>query len=84
LTFLLDCPVAVGLARTAKRQAHSQAGEPKEDRFEREKLEFHEKVRAGFLEMARVEPARFRIIDATRSAAVVSSEINGIIDQALN
>lgn len=84
LTFLLDCPVEAGLRRTAKRQAHSRAGEPKEDRFEREKLEFHEKVRAGFLEMARLEPARFRIIDATRSAVEVSTEIKGIIDQALN
>jgi dTMP kinase len=84
LTFLLDCPVQVGLARTANRQARSHADEPREDRFEREKLEFHEKVRAGFLEMARLEPARFRIIDATRSVAEVSLEIKGIIDQALN
>lgn len=83
LTLLFDCPIAVGLGRTAKRQAQSQAGAPLEDRFEREKLEFHEKVRAGFLDLARQEPGRFRIIDAARPVAEVSLEIRGIIDEAL-
>ena len=44
LTFLLDCPVALGLARTGERQV--QAGQARQDRFEREKREFHEKVRS--------------------------------------
>ena len=48
LTFLLDCPVALGLARTNQRG--SVAGQPRQDRFEREKIEFHEKIRAGFLD----------------------------------
>ena len=81
LTFLLDCPVALGLARTAQRQV--KAGQPQEDRFEREKLEFHERVRAGFLELARAEPDRFRVVDASRSAEEVSSEIQKIIDREL-
>lgn len=82
LTFLLDCPVSVGLARTARRQ--SEAERPSEDRFEREKIEFHEKVRTGFLEMARAEPQRFRMIDALRPAEEIAQEIRKIIDQELS
>jgi len=81
LTFLLDCPVAVGLARTSRRP--SVEGQPREDRFEREKIEFHEKIRAGFLAMARAEPARFRVIDTTRAAAEVTGEIQRIADQEI-
>ena len=80
LTFLFDCPVAVGLVRAANRSAQS-ADRPQEDRFEREKLEFHEKVRQGFLELARAEPARFRIIDASRSVAEIAQQIREIIDR---
>jgi len=83
LTLLLDCPVEVGLGRTARRLAHSKIDAPKEDRFEREKLGFHEKVRAGFLALARQEPERFRVIDAARPAAEVSTAIRKILDEAL-
>ena len=51
LTLLFDCPVEVGLSRTAKRLA--EEGAASEDRFEREKVEFHEWVRVGFLALAR-------------------------------
>jgi dTMP kinase len=80
LTVLFDCPPPVGLARTASRES---AGRRQEDRFEREKMEFHEKVRAGFLEIARAEPQRFRIIDATRSIEEVTLALKKIIDQEI-
>jgi dTMP kinase len=80
LTLLLDCPVELGLARTADRQLASGAGCGREDRFEREKLEFHEKVRSGFLELARSEPRRFRVVDAARPVAEVTREIRCIVD----
>ncbi len=83
LTLLLDCPVDVGLARTARRQAQSAASKPQEDRFEREKIEFHEKVRAGFLDMARNEPLRFRVIDASKTVEEIAATIRRIIDQEL-
>jgi len=83
LTLLLDCPVDVGLARTASRQAQSAASKPQEDRFEREKIEFHEKVRAGFLDMARNEPLRFRVLDASKSVEEIAATIRRIIDQEL-
>lgn len=81
LTFLLDCPIELGLARTGERQV--QAGQPPEDRFEREKREFHEKVRAGFLALAAAEPQRFHVIDASRSAEEVTLEIRKIVDREL-
>ena len=46
-------------------------------------MEFHEKVRAGFLDLARQEPGRFRVIDAAQPAAEVSLDIRKIIDKAL-
>jgi dTMP kinase len=83
LTLLFDCPVAVGLSRTAKRLAIAELGSGREDRFERERMEFHEKVRAGFLELASAEPERFRIIDASRSVVEVTQEIKSIMDREL-
>jgi dTMP kinase len=46
-------------------------------------MEFHEKVRAGFLELASAEPERFRIIDASRSVVEVTQEIKSIMDREL-
>lgn len=81
LTFLLDCPVAVGLGRTSRRT--SVEGQSREDRFEREATDFHEKIRAGFLAMARAEPARFRVIDSSRSVDEVAREIQRIADREI-
>jgi dTMP kinase len=82
LTFLLDCPVELGLARTSQRQLNARARK-REDRFEREGLEFHRRVHAGFLELARAEPNRFHIIDAARPIDDVSGDIKRITDEKL-
>ena len=58
LTFVLDCPVDVGLARTRKRRGGSEA-----DRFEGEDVAFHERVRSGFLELAGADRSRIQVID---------------------
>jgi dTMP kinase len=55
----------------------------REDRFEREKIEFHERVRGGFLELARAEPQRFRIIDASRSIEEVARGVRAIADSEI-
>jgi dTMP kinase len=81
LSFLLDCPVDVGLARAGRRGAREHRRQ--EDRFEREQLEFHEKVRSGFLELARAEPGRFRIIDVSGPMAEVAQQIREIIDREI-
>jgi len=83
LTFLLDCPVEFGLARTALRRAQFATSAGQEDRFEREEIDFHQKIRAGFLELARAEPRRFRVIDASQPIEEVSAAIRRIIDQEL-
>jgi dTMP kinase len=67
LTFLLDVPVEQGLARAYSR------GE--RDRMEREKFEFHERVRAAYLARVATAPARFRVIDASQSAAEVAAAV---------
>ncbi len=68
LTFLLDCPVEVGLAR-----ARGRAGV--EDRFERESIAFHERVRQGFHALAAAEPGRFCILDAAAPLAQVRARM---------
>jgi dTMP kinase len=66
LTLILDLPVATGLARAAAR-----AGS--ETRFERKDRAFHERLRQGFLDIARREPRRCVVIDATASPAAVEA-----------
>lgn len=83
ITFLLDCPVELGLSRTAQRK--SDAARLKgNDRFENENLEFHKRVRQGFLELARAETARFYIIDASRTEQQMFAAIKEVIDRGLD
>ncbi len=67
LTILLDCPVNVGLARS--KAVNKRTGiEKQEGRFEDKALEFHEKVRQGYLETAEKNPERFEIIETENSS----------------
>ena len=68
LTLMLDLPVDVGLAR-----ARSRPGA--ETRFERKPRDFHEKLRKGFLEIARHEPQRCAVIDAALDADAVHQAV---------
>ena len=60
LTFVFDCPANEGLERAHRRS-------PGTDRMEAAPLAFHERVRQGFLALAAESPARYCIIDSTRS-----------------
>ena len=81
MTFLLDCPVEVGLDRALKRnQEPSQKGQ---DRFERERLDFHREVRKGYLSLAR-NNKRFIIINATLAEVEVEEEIFRNIEPFVN
>ena len=84
LTLLLDCPVEVGLSRTARRGLERSCGRPQGDRFEREKTEFHERVRRGFLDLAQTEPERIFVMDASRPIQEVHEEIRKIVDKKLH
>lgn len=67
LTFLLDLEPEIGLARARKRAQL--------DRFEQEQVIFFERVRACYLSRAKLEPARFRVIDAARPLSEIQAEI---------
>lgn len=71
LTLLLDLPVETGLARAAKRS------EP--DRFERQKLEFFERVRQAYLEIARQQSERVKVVDASLELDQVQQQISDIL-----
>lgn len=67
LTILLDVPPEIGLARKS---------DASRNRFESAfDVAFHERVRAGFLELARAEPSRFQVIDSARTIDVVAPEV---------
>lgn len=74
LTLLLDVPVEVGLGRAQARNAAS-GNAPAADRFERQRIEFFDRVRAAYLARAAAEPHRITVIDATRSVDDVAEQI---------
>ncbi len=74
ITILLDLPPQTGLSR-AWKQIKSGARTGDETRFEAETILFHEKVRAGYLELAGHEPERFRVIDAMQDEDKVKKDI---------
>jgi len=83
ITLLLDLPPEIGLARAWKQiKTGTRTGE--ETRFEEETLSFHKKVRSGYLELSRLEPERFRIIDASKDEHGVREEIIKILDAEIN
>ena len=67
LTLILDLEPAEGLARVGSR------GKP--DRLERETIAFHQRVRDGFLAIARAEPGRAVVLDARKPADAIHQEI---------
>lgn len=72
LTFLLDLPVEEGLRRALKRmEKHSV----KEDRFEKEALDFHRRVREGYLILARNQPRRIVALDGMKEEKTLHREI---------
>jgi dTMP kinase len=78
LTILLDLPVEVGMARARLRNG---AGGP--DRFETERREFFERVREAYLERARCQPGRFRVIDAVGSPEQVFDAVRACLEPFL-
>jgi dTMP kinase len=78
ITILLDLPPEKGLSR-AWKQIKNGDRENVETRFEKEKLSFHNKVRSGYLDLARLEPGRFRVIDASMDENQVRNEIIKIL-----
>jgi dTMP kinase len=72
LTVLIDLDVRIGLER--KRQA-SRAGEDDMNRIDLREVSYHERVREGFLTLARRTPERFFVVDGTRAPELIADEI---------
>jgi dTMP kinase len=70
LTLLLDLPVDIGLGRVREQQ-----------RYERMGRAFHERLHAGFLAIAKAEPERCVVIDATRGIEAVAADVRAAVAQ---
>jgi dTMP kinase len=70
LTVILDVPVATGLARR---------GALGRQRYEQMTRAFHERVREGFLALARAEPERCMVVDATRPVDAVAGDVRALV-----
>jgi dTMP kinase len=75
MTLLLDLPVSTGLERAGRRSAP--------DRFESEQARFFERVRAAYLEIARGDPARVKVVDAAGTPEQVRRQIRGLLEPLL-
>ena len=80
LTVILDIPVAEGLARATNRE---QAEGSREDRYEHMDEGFHQRLRDGFLDIARRNPERCVVIDAAQETDKVQAEIRTVVGQRL-
>ncbi|MCY4191269.1 MAG: dTMP kinase, partial [Rhodospirillaceae bacterium] len=76
ITFILDIPVAEGLARTKRRRGH-------ENRFENREDAFHEAVRIGFQKIAQRASQRCVLLDATQPEETVTHRITSIIQEKI-
>jgi dTMP kinase len=83
ITFLLDLSPEKGLRR-AWQQIENGCRHENETRFEKETLRFHEKVRQGYLALAKKNPMRFKVIDADLSRHEVGFAIIGCLDSVLS
>ncbi|SDX67895.1 Thymidylate kinase [Pseudomonas syringae] len=75
LTLVFDLPVEIGLSRAAARG--------RLDRFEQEGRAFFDAVRTTYLDRARAEPARYRLVDASQTLAQVQASLDTLLPQLL-
>jgi dTMP kinase len=83
LTILLDVPVEVSLTRKAKeanRFASLTTRNKGGDRLEREKIEFHRKVREGYLKIANKNIKRIKIVDGTGNIEKTWEKVKSVVD----
>lgn len=82
LMILLDLSPEEGLKRAMERNSCEEiAG--RQDRFEREEMSFHRRVREGYLAIARAEPGRVVVVDAAQGIDVIQRNIVEIVEGKL-
>ena len=79
ITFLLDLPAETGLRRALSRNS-SEGSHQREGRFEAEHLDFHIRIREGYLAWAALNHPRFRVIDASQAQEDVLRQIHCHLD----
>jgi dTMP kinase len=83
MTFILDLPAEVGLARaTTRRLAAAISGEDA-DTFEKRDMDFHERLRQGYLAVAKAEPRRCKVIDAAGTPEAIAAEVWAQVERRL-
>ena len=80
MTFVLDVAPEEGLSRAKSRNQKNMRGE---DRMERETMDFHQKVREGYLKWAAEYPNRIFVVPSDREKEEVHEEIVGIVEKVL-
>jgi dTMP kinase len=83
MTLLFDLPVEIGLQRATDRNNRLEKPSAT-DRFERENVDFHRRIREGYLDILRKDPERFRLIDANRDVDVIQEEVRRHISDFIN
>ena len=78
LTFILDVPATIGLARAKSRRGAGVA-----DRFEAESVEYHEHLRQAFLALAKLESKRCIVVDGRAPCDVVADRIWAAVSERL-
>jgi dTMP kinase len=78
LTLILDIDPEEGMRRAGARRGASEA-----DRFEKEGLSLHRRRRKAFLEIAKAEPKRCKVIDASRPAEKIAAEIANAVEAVI-
>jgi dTMP kinase len=81
VTFLLDCPSDLGLKRALRR--NRTLNKEREARFEKEGIQFHLRVRKGYLSIAKKEPDRVKVIDTREGEDKVFEKIRKIVDELI-
>lgn len=82
MTLFFDIPVELGLTRAMERISRIVDSHA-EDRFEREDVEFHRRVREGYRVLIKKDPARFRVIDASKDVEQVHRDVCYHLDSVL-
>ena len=81
LTFILDIPAEVGLGRaTTRRLAQALSGK---DAYEKRELDYHMRLRDGFLDIAKAEPHRCHVLDGTAPEAEIAAQVLAQVERRL-
>ena len=83
LTVILDLAADVGLARADSRRHGAKAGPVQPDAYEKRDLAFHERLRAGYAAIARREPQRCILVDASAAPDVIAAAVWTYVEQRL-